>query len=551
MPAAVFPLLVSNPSVSQTPAGGTTGGYQLFVVDNTGQRYALGELTKAQGETCTLKFNEAGSASFSIPTLDARTTAIVALARELQIWRHGRILWWGPIVRPEADAKRVHVQCRTLEWYFDKLYFGKADRTNLLVNPSFETGDLTGWTITNTTPVVTQSRFTEGAWSARLEQSSAQQTAYIQQIINNYAATAVGTNLVLAGYYFIDAAAWIGEAINFYGATIRRFNSAGTVMRQADVWEIDGAKASGAKGKWIRFEVSVNMPPDAIEDIEIRLWSPGGLIFWDALSLTIPESVSSATSPTDATDDVANLFAEIITHAQDPAFGKPALNIGIDAPLSGRRIDRTYDLDQHANIGDSLRQFANEGLGEWWVDFTATERTARFRSPIRGTRKPEFRVYLDGTAKEGTTHTNITDDFRFSFDGEQAASSVVVLGPGQGSSREEGAATAPLFGGNVYEAIVSAPPEANINTLDNLAAEHLATMSTPEIIRITYLPRSHPGAPDYLVSRDPIDSLHVGDTVPVFIAYGWVHIADVDYRIVAKEIDMQRDRATFTLNRAQ
>lgn len=551
VPSATFPLLLSTPTASSVPAGGTTGGYQLIVVDNTGQRYAFGELVNAMPESYSEFLDTPGSASFTIPTLDAHAiAAIVGLERELQIWRNGRLQWWGPMVRLEGNAKRVDVQCRSLEWYFDRLFFGRADRTNYLSNPSFETGDLTDWTAVNTTAIATTSRFIEGGWSARLEQSTALQDAYLSQTRTSFTATGVGTNVTLAGYYLIDPDAWVGEAIGFRGAALRRLDTVtGDPLGPPAVWDIDGAEASGARGSWIRFEIMVAVPPDAVEDLEVQLYSPGGVIFWDALTLTIPESVSSVSSATDFTCDLATLFDLIVAHAQDAAFDKPALNIGVDAPLTGIRVERHYQLAEHANIGQSLTEFSHEGLAEWYVAITPTARTATLRAPTRGSRKPEFRVFLHGTVSEGTTSANIADTFRYSFDGEQAANSVVVLGPGDGSDREEGGAIdTSLFGGQVFEEVISAPAEANINSLDNLAAEGLAALSQPEIVRVQYLPNQRPGQAGYLVSRDPIDSLHVGDTVPVWIDYGWLQIND-DFRVVAKEVDMQRDLATFTLNR--
>ena len=541
-----MPFIAPTPSIITYPAGGSTGGYQIIVVGYDGARVALGELINAEGDKCSWRLNAAGTATFSIPTLDSRASTIQGLAREVQIWRHGRLLWWGPIVRPEASAKRVTVQCRSLEWYFDRLFFGRADRANLLTNPSFETGDTTGWTAFNSTPVATQSLFIEGAWSVRLEQITAGQEAYIEQVLDDYGATGVGSVLTLAGWYYIPADTWDGPAIESKGVTIERRESASSTQLEIATHFIDDATP---RGSWQRFELLVHMPPDAVEDIVIRLWNPADVIHFDALSLTLMESISSVSSATDFTSDLADLFTLIVQHAQDTSFGKDDKNIDVNAALTGIRVERHYQFAEHPNIGGALRQFTDEGLCDWSVEITPTTRTATLYAPTKGSHKPQFRIYLYGNATEGTTKANVADDLRFSFDGEQGANSIVVLGPGDGPDREEGGAVDnSVFSGHIYEEVVSSPPEATINSLDNQANEFLDAFKTPEILRVTYLPMIRPGDTGYDVTRDPIDSLHVGDTVPVEIDYGWLQV-DANFRIIAKEVDMKRDLATYDLNR--
>lgn len=544
-PSALIPIIADDPSVLTFPAGGNSGGYQVIVVDKFGTRVSFGELAKAELQSFDWILNNAGSATFTINTLDSHATAVSGLDREVQIWRNGRLLWWGPIVRPDATSKRIDTQCRQLEWYFDRIHFGRADRSNLLTNPSFETGDLTGWTTVNTTPVVTQSIYVDGAYSVRLEQSTAQQDAYLEQQLDDYVATGVGSVLVLAAWFWIDPDAWLGEAIGSRGLTLRRLHATTNAVLQSGVVDIEG---DTPRGTWQRVETLVNMPPDAVEDIEVRLYSPGGVIHWDALSLTLMESISSVSSPTDFTSDLADLFTLMVQHAQDPSFQKNDKNIGVDAPISGIRVERHFQLAEHANVGESIRQFTEEGLCDWSVEITPSTRTATLHVPTKGERKPEFKIYLYGNETEGTTKANIADDFRLSFDGEQAVSSVVVLGPGDGPDREEGGAVDnAVFGGNIYEAVIASPPEATINSLDAVANEQLSVMKSPYVLRATYLPLVRPGDPNYLVARDPIDSLHVGDTVPVVLDYGWIQ-ADADYRVVQKSVDAQRDLCTVTLN---
>lgn len=525
-----FSVAVSAPTpiVYKRPAGGVSGGYQARVVDKTFTLVEDGALKKVTWEgPITLALNEPAAWGFRMPTKDRKLRACVPIAREVQIWRHGRLLTWGPITRKDTGAKTTRVQCRGPEWYFDHRHVGRADRNNLLPNGDWNS-TYSPWTVHNTTPVIDTSRWLTGGASLRLEQTTALQEAYMEYVLDDYVATGVGSAITLAGWYYIDPDGWVGESFQSYGVSIRRLHATTGEVLQSDIHEIDGETP---KGKWLRFELVVNMPPDAVEDIEVRLWSPGGRIYYDAFSMTLMESVSSVSSADDFTGDVATVMAMLVAHAQDPAFGKSNLNIAVDAPLTGSRIAIHYQMAEHAPIGESLRDFPRQGYPDFWIDNNRTLHTAGPGTLMRrGTYKPEWRATLIQRA-DGTAVGNVTTaGMGRVFDGEQAVSSATILAQGDGPDREEGGYIDALaYDGTTMEVVEAAAPEAPIDALDRLAYERVQEGKQAESISWEY------------VKSDMIGELWPGDIVPVLFDYGDFDQTG-DWRLQRVIIDPKRDR---------
>jgi hypothetical protein len=529
LPASIL-LTPQTPAVLVQPAGGVSGGYETWAVNKYGARYGN---VKAQVDEIEWVLNEAGTATFQYGTLTANGQVIKALEREVQIWRHGRLLWWGIPVRPDANAKRVQWRARELMWAFDHRYFGRADRDNYLDNPQFENG-LTSWIVNNTTPTITASNKVLGANAVQLEQITAQQDAYIEQALA-VTGTGVGTLWTLVGWYFIDPVTWEGEAIGARGLTLTR-QDLGGVIQESGVYEISGATV---RGLWQRAEVTVWTPPDVTEYLLIRCYSPAVHIVWDALSLTIMESIGTVSSgyPNyDWTSDEAEMIGRIVQHAQDPAYNKSDMNLGINCPVVGRRIARAYQFAEHGNIGDALREYPKEGGPDMWVETTPTTRTFR-TAARRGTYRPEARRYLVYSASRGRGVGNMAEDFSWAFDGEQAVSSSTILGTGDGPDREEGGSVDPaLFGGFTMEKVEQAPPDASIDSLDRLASEMVVTLSNPELLTVSFK------------QPDLIGVLMPGDTFPVLIDYGFVQVEAI-YRVVRLRLNCRTEVFTATLNR--
>lgn len=487
------------------------------------------ELTAAQPGRVEWVLNQPGAFSFTVDQFDGQALLCRPWEREVHVKRNGSLVWAGPIIDRtiNPDDGTASFVCQGLLAYFAVRNIDSgADRTNHLLNPEFEDSpDLDNWTAVNTTATVTTSQRILGTKSAQLVQASARQDAYLHQTINDFGATGVGSLLTVVAWFKIDPAAWVGEALGDLGLVISRLDGVGNIIASGD-FPIDGATP---RGSWQRAEASVWIPPLNIEDIQVRLYSPGGTIWWDAASVTLMESLSSAEDVDDFLMDQATIVENIVLFLQDPANGKDDLGITTDCPASGVDRERHYQFAEHTPGLEAILEFTEMRDGG---DVSVTpDRVFHFHYRRKGT---------DRTATVTLTTSNC--EVRSErFEGMRAASGVVVLGAGDGPDREEGGAVdAALFDGRTIERVVSPRATAAIDTLDEMATEELARSADPRYLEV-------------LVTSSPLaTALEEGDIVDVDIALGAL-VAAGDWRIVSRAVDPAIDdegneRLLITLN---
>lgn len=480
----------------------------------------VADLTHAVPTHSTSELNGWDSGSFTMHTRDPQATLVTPLASEVQFYRGSDLTFWGRPTRVSAGADRVRFDCRGIGWeLFERRFIGRADRTNLLVNPEFEDATLPPWTATNTTASLDTAQRKLGTKSVKLVQSTALQDAYLGQTLNDYTATGVGSLLTVVAWFRIQNLGWVGEAVNKRGLTISRKHATTGAILYSGVFEIDGETP---RDSWQRAEVTVWMPPNAVEDIEVRLYSPGGTIWWDATSLTLMESLSNYAT------DQTEIARQIAVHLQDPAYGKSDLSIVTSTPASGILRDRHYQHADHHRGADVLGEFPELSDGfDFAVVTTPTTRTFTTFYPRRGTHRSALTI----------TDQNVAS-FDWRLEGEAASSSITVLGEGDGPDREEGAATdSTLFGGLVLEDIVNAPTGSEIDALDTLATEALRVRKTSRVLTVTV-----PAAAGWF-------AVHPGDTLPSNFAWGFVAFTN-DWRVITRSLDHQADALTFEMNSA-
>lgn len=490
--------------------------FVVKVVQNDGT--VLETLNDIAFDQVTWELNGPGSMDFTVHNYDTTFTATDILTNEVQLWRNGTFLWWGVPVRAEATPTRVRVSCRGLLWYFSRRFIGDADRTNYLSNPEFN-GNLTSWTAQNTTATAVTTQRILGTHSAQLVQATAQQDAYLHQTFS-ITGTAIGTLVVVVAWYRITSTGWLGEAINKRGLTVSR--KTGSTIHESSVYEIDGASPRDA---WQRAEVSVWVPPGTTNDIQVRLYSPGGTIHWDATSATIMESLSNYNA------DQTDIASQIVLHLQDTAYGKSDLAIATSTPASGVLRDRHY---QHADHHSGMRALAEFTLLEDGFDFdvavTSTTRTFTTYYPRKGGTPSQ----LDFTAAR-------LSDWTLRIDGEAACSSITVLGDGDGPDREEGAAVDDtVFGGLILEDVIMAPPGAPIDSLDARAEEALRLRKKAQVLTVVVPAVDADNAITY------IGNIAVGDVGTPTLAEGFSTVAG-NWRLVRMTLDGS-DALTLELN---
>lgn len=515
--------------------------YTLKVVTTTGS--VTQSLTaSAAFVQATWELNGIGSMDFDVHNYDSQYVKSYILGKEIQLFRDGTLIGWFVAVRAEATPALVRVSCRGLLWYFGRRFIGRADRTNILDNPSFETGTLDDWTETGTsTATADTAQRILGTKAAKLVSGTAQLDNYLEQTVT-VTGTEIGTLYTLVAWYRVTDSGWLGEAINKRGMTISRV--VGGDIQLSSVHEIDGATP---RDSWQRGEVTIWVPPNATEDLEVRLYSPGGTIHWDAVSLTAMESLSNYG------EDQTEIARQVVVHLQDAAYDKSDLNIATSTPATGVLRDRHYQHADHHNGLRTLQEFPALSDGfDFAIEVGTTGRTFHTYYPRKG-----------GTpaALDFTTASLVGWTLR--VDGEDACSSITILGDGDGPDREEGAALdLSVFGGLVLEDVVQAPPGAQIDSLDAIAAETLRLRKVAEVLTVTVpaagfvavtAPTTYDGTGVY-DGTSTYDGtavgtgVVVGDTGTPTLAQGFSTISG-DWRVVRMTLEAS-DALTMELNPA-
>lgn len=501
--------------------------YEVKVVNQAGVSY--GTLDDARVSNVSWELNAPGAASITLATADP-DAALMVPGREIQIYYQGGAvpIWWGPIVRPQAGLHETTWQCVGLLWYFDHRYMGRADRVNQLVNGDFEASE-TGWSFTGVTHSVNTNMtyVVEGTKSEKLTGGAADHATYMSQTWTHPAGGyPTGDYITGSVWLWISAADYLGPAVEDFGLVLRRKNAAGEVLDAQ--WESARINDDTARDEWVPLEVGIASVVEG-DTIDFLLFPPHGVAYFDLATLTFMESLSFGYPP--PAEDVATIVAEIVQYAQDNlagfTHGKSDLNIGTAGAATGTTRQIAYQFAEHRNILDAILEYVRQGIIDIDIVLTATTRTFTTYAPKKGS--------LYGTTLQ--LDVNMAD-FTYSIDLEQAASSVVLLGPGDGPDRPEGGAIDTSFVGGAFtsEIVEQAPDNTTVGQLDLRAEERLKVAARPDILEVTTLP-----------GAGVIGALKVGDTVPVVIATGWININDT-YRVVRIEADLLKDQATLTLN---
>lgn len=494
--------------------------YVLRVVDQDGVQFC--ELTDARIGSVTFELNGAGGVDFTLPITHADASCVQA-GREVQVWRGNQLLFWGPIVRVQTGLNEIAAQCQGLLWYYERRFMGRADRVNLLVNGDFEASE-TGWSFVNgVTHSIDLTRKVEGAKSLRLTGASAD---HIQHATQTYTHTTQyhpdGDFVTVAAWVYVPAADYLGGALEDAGL-VAIHRRGGVQQGESQIAVIDDDAPE--RDQWRPLEVGV-YGVKLNDTVEVRLYPAHGVTNFDLVSVTLMESLSFWPG-----DDVADIVAGISDYAQSRIgfldHNKSDLNIDTAGAPTGIVKDVVYQFVEHRNIADAIFEYVRSGYIDIDFALTPTTRTLVTYAPRKGNDRPDLALSLA---------TNLAG-FSWSFDGEAAASSVVVLGPGDGPDRPEGGATDPTFlGGLTLEWVESAPDDATIGTLDDVAAERLRVGVRPVVIEATTLP-----------DAGIIGQLQTGDRVPVTISHGPLAV-NATYRAVAISINPHTDQATVTLN---
>lgn len=519
--------------------------WRVLVTNVDGVVYA--ELENAVLSGIDYELNRAETWTFTLPQNDPKCAFLLDVPfREVQVWRGNRLLAWGPAVRTQIDNGFLTVACSGALWHLGRRHIGKADRYNWVVNGDFEQG-LTGWDFFYNEVLVSYGAphaqphppaaaivnfpTVTGSLAMRLENAVNGADAWVGQSFRftvDDANAPEGETWTMKGYVYVEDLDEGAAAFQGRGLYLERFSTTelnpdplvqavlpGALLSlQHEFADLDEELP---KNVWIRQEVEFTTPPKAgePEEVAVRLYAPNGVVYWDAVSLTRIERLAFYGV------DQSQIAEGIVQHLQDADYDKSDVNIGTHCPPSGVRRTRVYVHSEHPNGLGALEEFNGLDTGfDFNVEYTATTRTFRTYYPQKGALRSGYALDAE---------TNLAS-WNWTFDGEQASTSVIALGSGNGSDREEGFAidTSTFEGGLTLEEVFPAAPEATIDSLDNLAAERLIIARNPVVLEVKTVTQA--------AAVDPVGVLAVGDLVPVTIQRNDLDIDDV-YRIVRMTIN--------------
>jgi hypothetical protein len=466
---------------------------------------------------------------------------------EVQLFRNGHLIFWGPVIQ-----RRVNNQQRVWNytaadplWYLLGRNMGEANRHNYLTNGNFE-ASTAGWTQVGAfASSIDATRFMLGSASLKVDPGASGGDQFFRQRFTIHAGAA-GLALFLTAWVYVDSFA--AGALGNRGAFLQRLGGVGPGA--LGIAAVDG---STPLGSWQRLACHVNMPPNSTETIEARLYAWDGTGHWDAVTVTIMESVSmiDLNSPGSAGWDQVQIAQQVCRYLSGAwriggTYTKSNLRLAVAGALSGIKKERTYQFMDHqpgyqGGVGNgALDEWPRSNAGfDFRIDYDSlTKRTFRTYFPAVGHTWTaaeiqglslvthatfEYTNNLDGT---GVSWGIVGYDFGETIQGSYT--DICELGNSPvDSGREEGAfSDDTALGGLTLELVEAAPTGAPIDLLDAVAAQRGGQLAKP--IATPTLVMVEPRDPTtQVVVRPLIDRLLPGDLIPVVVNDASVQLSGV------------------------
>lgn len=548
MPTVVVPLLdASETAFSQSVGQPTTASgpeheptYVIKVVTMAGS--LLTTLADAEVDVITWTLNAPDEAEFHFPK-NAYTAAEVAVlgttggAQEIQIYRNGDLMFWGPIIRLEGGGGRGEITCHAAgtDWYLNRRFLD-GEIPNRITNPDFESG-AASWTaqggVTFTADTTT---FMTGTKCAKLVNTVAGADAYISQI-HNVSANPIGRLLTVSAWFQIQSltAAPYGDPWN-RGIFIA--SSYGGVVIDSNGYAIDQATP---RSDWVKGTATLWIPPNLAPQVEVRLYAPQGTIYWDDVKVVEMNSAGD-TSRVGGTGplqpiDVADIIFKMVQTVQLESIGKSHLFIGSDNDPTGTDMIKVWQYVDHVQFDQALREFVERDDGiDYHMRITPTSRVFHSYAGKRGhDLAGDVVLYYD--VSDPTSRNCV--DYRFNEDGGACITRQTVLGEDNGPAREQGEAfDATAIGGTILQDVRQAPHDTDVGSLQPLADERIARYSTvPQTIEM-----------DIVGSSGLIPTINTGDLVTVAIEDGYVSVF-TNMRIMKRSLNCHTNILTVTVTK--
>lgn len=339
----------------------------------------------------------------------------------------------------------------------------------------------------------------------------------VQQWFSFTNTTRVAMKLELDGW--LNLIDYVGPSKDGWGLYINR-RKATAPHKILDEQHTD-IEATFPKERWTPDGTSILAPNDGAEHIyEVRLYGTAGDTKFDEISCkpNVLTAWYNVTRPT--------LFAGLVAHAQDAAFGKVDLNIETNCPSFGARDDFEYEHKAHRTVNDALgEQLRADDAPDFAIVTTSTRRIATTWAR-RGRRNP-VHLELGG----------IVESYTGGGDIDKLATTGIVTSNLNGGGTTEAYAHGALVNGLVIERVVATEPNRTKARAAQVAARMVRYGREDVIDSVTCRPSKTVG----LLGR-----VWLGDTVRRTVRDGRVD-ADGWARVTEVRLSFARGQLTYSL----
>lgn len=517
--------------------------YQLKMVDRSGgviHTFLDFDVTEVKW-----RLNSWGSLNFNIGILDAQAILMRTncLKSEIQLWRNGILIFWGPLVRADSSfqSKRINCQALGLLYYFSRRHAGPPSGTYPFLNKSFETG-ITSWSTFNTTTPTATSIHARGNQAIMVSpiNAAADPDAFIYQTI-----TVVDTSP--AGFFNgFTVSAW-----SYWSSYVTAGNNCLPPFERGlyvNAWD----RSSGSyvdenwstinnntpKQEFVRHQVDILFRTGVTTDIQLRLYAPALATAWDAISAATELIIGG---PGDGAPlNWGNIVWRLANSAiSQPGLPSPDFRITVAPQVASSVLTmREFLQSEQFNFYEAMQEAVQQDALDFDVVWNAggTTRTFESYAPRKGTLK------TSGTVRTGAGGN--VKDFGYDIDGQQTSTDLRLLltqGGGSGPTREFGWAydTATLDGLLLSE-VLSAPSDLPLDSIDPLVLEALARKkSLVRIPKVTVWNKR---------PNDLVNIIKPGDTIPLQLAYGGFVQENANWRVIEMTYHPRSDTIELELN---
>lgn len=574
--------------------------WSTIAVDMLGSRTGGGELSRIKPLTYLEELNGVGAYSFEVGLANEALSVVfpngpgdLIVRKEVQLWRDDDLEWWGIPTRLQIDGVngKGTITCQGIPWYLGKRFFGEAITQNVLQHGDFDDGDpvfeafgsTNAWlkarglqfldyqALGAADAVIDDTHLHEGAHSLKVTQPgdiiAGEGIAVWQNVLPTVFGGRTGVEVTFSIWAFIPAATYLGpnpEQERGIGIAALRpdwfangFAGPYNGRNYYDGGQDDPGNFTNTpinndtpKDAWIHLSASLTVAAGQTKQIAPTMFSCKGITWYADAELIVERKLEFVNT------DQVDIGKGLVAYAQ--GHGLPAgtstlktdLNVGTAGARSGVKHQRTYSLLSNQPVGGqggALDEFASFDDGfDWGMTYTPTRRTMNFYYPQKGVLHNDYLLQY----KRGREGGEVLK-YECTYDGENAANAIIVLGQALGTGHEQGQAFEPDFtslGGVELEDVEPAPVDVTSQAELNRRARHILALrkALDPIMVFTVQDREHRFFSNP-TSETAAGRVRTGDIVYASIDDGWLQVPPTQVRVIAIEYDFPSGTLKLTV----